>query len=186
MLMRRQVYQAIGTHEAVRGSLIEDMDMARRVKSLGMSLRVAPSASLFTVRMYSSREQIVRGWQRIFVGAIRNMVGLSKVLMVLVGRGLVPLAAAAVGWAMVAAGAGPNDWWRAAAILGSVSLAAQLVMTARFYAHLKSKWQYGLTYPIACLMVSVILVQTMLKLRPGGKIVWRDTVYNLAKHTVEK
>lgn len=183
MLIRRGAYEAIGTHEAVRGSLIEDMDIARRVKARGLNLRVAPSTALFTVRMYASLAQIVRGWERIFIGAFRNVPGLTKVLLVLTGRGLTPAATAAIGWAMIAAGAAPADWWLAAAIIGSVSLLAQLVMAARFSKHLKSRWVYGLTYPVACIMVAALLVKAMFKLRLGGKIVWRDTVYRIAQRT---
>jgi cellulose synthase/poly-beta-1,6-N-acetylglucosamine synthase-like glycosyltransferase len=177
MLIRRSAYEAIGTHEAVRGSLIEDMDIARLVKGHGLVLRVAPSTALFTVHMYASLAQIIRGWERILVGAFRGMLGLTKVLLVLIGRGLTPAATAAIGWAMVAAGAAPEDWWLAAALIGTVSLLAQLVMAARFYEHLKSRWVYGLTYPVACAMAAAVLVKAMLKLRPRSEIVWRDRVY---------
>jgi cellulose synthase/poly-beta-1,6-N-acetylglucosamine synthase-like glycosyltransferase len=182
MLIRRSAYEAIGTHKAVQGSLIEDMDIARRVKGLGLNLRVAPSTALFTVRMYTSLAQIGRGWERIFIGAFRNVLGLTKALLVLIGRGLTPAATAAIGWAMVAVGAAPADWWLAAAIIGSGSLLAQLVMAARFFKHLKSRWVYGLTYPVACIIVAALVVKAMFKLRPGGKIVWRNTVYRLAQH----
>ncbi|MCY2931426.1 MAG: glycosyltransferase [Planctomycetota bacterium] len=186
MLIRREAYQAIGTHEAVRGSLIEDMDIARLVKGRGLNLQVAPTADLFTVRMYSSLAQIVRGWERIFIGAFRSVLGLSKVLLVLTGRGLTPAATAGLGWGMVAAGAAPGNWWHAAAIIGSVSLLAQLVMAARFSHHLKSRWPYGLTYPAACLIVAALLVKAMVKVGLKGKIVWRETAYDLARHASKK
>ncbi|MEI7834967.1 MAG: glycosyltransferase [Planctomycetota bacterium] len=180
ILIRRVAYEAIGTHEAVRGSLIEDMDIARLVKGRGLNLRVAPSTALFTVRMYTSLAQIVRGWERIFIGAFRSVLGLTKVLLVLIGRGLTPIATTAIGWAMVATDADPATWWLAAAILGSTSLLAQLVMTARFSLHLKSRWIYGLTYPVACLLVAALLVKALSKLCLGGRIVWRNTAYCIA------
>lgn len=186
MLIRREAYEAIGTHEAVRGSLIEDMDIARLVKGRGLNLQVAPTADLFTVRMYSSLAQIVRGWERIFIGAFRSVLGLSKVLLVLTGRGLTPAVTAGLGWGMVAAGAAPAEWWHAAALIGSVSLLAQLVMAARFSHHLKSRWWYGLTYPVACLIVSALLVKAMVKVGLRGKIVWRETAYDLAQHASKK
>lgn len=184
MLIRREAYEAVGTHEAVRGSLIEDMDLARLVKQRGLRLRVTPSTGLFHVRMYSSLEQIVQGWERILLGSFRHLGGLTKAALVLVGRGLTPAVTAAIACGMVAAGAAPGGWWRAAAIVGAVSLLAQLVMAARFYVHLKSKCYYGLTYPFGCAMAATILVTTMFKLRPGGKIVWRDTVYHLQESRI--
>lgn len=181
MLIRRGAYQAVGTHEAVRASLIEDIDLARLVKGHGLNLRVAPTTELFVVRMYSSLGQIVRGWERIFIGAFRSVLGLTKVLLVLIGRGLTPVVTAVIGWAMVAAGAAPAHWWHACALFGSISLVAQLVMTTRFSIHLKSRWIYGLTYPVACLMVAALLVKAMCKLCLRGKIVWRDTIYQVAQ-----
>lgn len=181
MLIRRSAYDAIGTHEAVRGAPMEDMAIARRVKTQGLSLRLAPTTGLFTVRMYTSLSQIVRGWERIFAGVFDSVLGLIKVLLVLIGRGLTPFATAAIAWAMVASGAVPADWWLTAAIISSAGLVAQLVMMARFSVHLKSRWTYGLTYPLACFMVAVLVVMAMFKLRPGSKIVWRGTVYHHAK-----
>lgn len=179
MLMRRQAYQAIGTHEAVKGSLIEDMDMARRVKAQGMTLRMVPSNDLFTVRMYTTLRQIIRGWVRIFVGAFQSLAGLGKALGVLIGRGLTPTVTATLGWVMTALDAPPHAWWLACAIIGTASLVAQLVMTARYYHHLRSRWIYGLTYPVGCAMVAALLVRTMFKLRPGGTILWRGTRYRI-------
>ncbi|MCY2926062.1 MAG: glycosyltransferase [Planctomycetota bacterium] len=180
MLIRRTTYQAVGTHQAVRASLIEDIDLARLVKGRGLNLRVAPTTALFIVRMYSTLAQIVRGWERIFIGAFRSVLGLTKVLLVLIGRGMTPVVTAALGWSMVAAEADPRPWWHACALLGSVSLLAQLVMTVRFSIHLKSRWAYGLTYPVACLMVAALLVKAMGKLCLRGKIVWRDTTYQIS------
>ncbi|MBS3821536.1 MAG: glycosyltransferase, partial [Phycisphaerae bacterium] len=177
MLMRREAYDAIGTHEAVKSSLIEDMDMARRVKGCGMTLRVAPSTDLFRVRMYTTLSQIHRGWVRIFVGSFQTLGGLAKALAVLVGRGVTPTVMCAVGWIMATSGVAPQAWWRSLAAVGTFSLAAQLIMTARYYKHLKSRWYYGLTYPLGCAMVAAMLVRAMVKLRPGGTILWRGTRY---------
>jgi cellulose synthase/poly-beta-1,6-N-acetylglucosamine synthase-like glycosyltransferase len=185
MLIRRETYEAIGTHEAVRDALLEDMEIARRVKARGLNLRVAPSTGLFTVRMYTSLAQIIRGWERIYIGVFSSVLGVTKALLVLISRGLTPVAACAIGWAMVLAGATPADGWLAAAIIGSVGLVAQLVMAARFFKYAKSPWIYGLTYPVACIMVAAVLIKAIFKLHPGGKITWRGTVYRVAQHVPE-
>ncbi|MCD4824300.1 MAG: glycosyltransferase [Phycisphaerae bacterium] len=178
MLMRREAYQAIGTHEAIKGSLIEDMDLARKIKTSGRNLQTVPTVGLFSVRMYTSLEQIQRGWVRIFVGSFQNLWRLLKALGVLTGRGLTPFVTMAIGWAMVLAGVGPQQWWQACAAVGSVGLAAQLVMTSRFYHHAGSSWWLGLLYPIGCGWVACLLIKTMAALRSGAKIVWRNTTYD--------
>jgi cellulose synthase/poly-beta-1,6-N-acetylglucosamine synthase-like glycosyltransferase len=179
MLIRREAYEAVGTHEAIKGSLIEDIDLARNIKLQQMSLRFAPTRDLFRVRMYSSLEEIVRGWTRIFIGSFRRLHALLAALGVLLGRGLTLTVITALGWAMAASGAQPDQWWLACAMIATVSLATQLVMTCRFYKHARLSWAYGLAYPFTALVISGILLKTICKLRPGGKITWRDTVYHL-------
>lgn len=180
MLIRQDAYEAIGTHEAVKGSLIEDMDLARNIKSAGCRLQMVPTRGLLSVRMYTSLEQIVGGWVRIFLGSFQTFTSLLKALLVLTGRGLMPTLTAVVGFAMYAAGLGPRDWWLACGCIGAAGLVAQLVMTARFFHYTGSRWWLGCLYPLGCGVVAGILIKTMLKLRPGAKMTWRGTHYDAA------
>ncbi len=179
MLIRRDAYDAIGAHEAIKGSLIEDMDMARRIKSSGLKLQMAPTRGLISVRMYTSLAEFRRGWVRIFLGSFQSVGRLLGALLVLVGRGLTPTLTTAVGLAAFASGAAPGGWWLTCGVVGAASLLAQLVMTARFYRYAGAPWLLGLLYPFGCSAVSAILIETMFRLRPGAKIVWKDTSYSV-------
>ncbi|MGB2821037.1 MAG: glycosyltransferase family 2 protein, partial [Phycisphaerae bacterium] len=107
ILIRREAYQAIGTHEAVKDCFNEDMHMARLVKEGGMNLRVVRSSGLYLVRMYTSLRQSVRGWSRIFYGTFGTLRRLSISLGVMVVMGLLPYVAAGLGLGMLAGGATP-------------------------------------------------------------------------------
>lgn len=54
MLFRREVYQRIGGHAAVRANIVEDVTLARRTKQAGLRLRMADGAGLIGCRMYRS------------------------------------------------------------------------------------------------------------------------------------
>ncbi len=177
MLLRRDAYQTIGTHEAIRSSLIEDMDLARNIKSAGLKLQMVPTRGLFSVRMYTSLGQIIRGWVRIFHGCFGSFVGLAKATGVLVGRGLTPTVGMSVGFAMYATGVNPTQWWLACGCVGAAGLAAQLVMICRYYRYFGTSWQLGCFYPLGCSIAAGVLVGTMFKLRPGAKMTWRGTEY---------
>lgn len=177
MLIRRDAYEAIGTHEAFPNNLIEDMEIARRIKQEGRALRVARSRGMLSVQMYTTRRQIVRGWMRIFVGSFRTLGGLLKALGVLLARGMTPLATATAGWAAYLAGADPQGWWHACAWFGTVGLVAQLIMTCRFFVHAGTSWTLGLIYPFGCMKAAYILVRAMFLLRSDAEIVWRGTRY---------
>ena len=59
MLFRREAYLAIGGHEGVVSSIVDDLMLARKIKSNGMRWRVIFIADLISCRMYrNSREAI--------------------------------------------------------------------------------------------------------------------------------
>ena len=64
LLIRRDAYEQIGGHEAVAGSILEDVDLAYLVKrrKLGLRFRYAPDA--LSARMYRSFAQMSEGWTK--------------------------------------------------------------------------------------------------------------------------
>ncbi|MFP5230578.1 MAG: glycosyltransferase [Acidobacteriota bacterium] len=64
LLVRRDVYETIGGHEAVKGAVLEDVELASLVKRrrLGLRFRYAPEA--VAARMYRSFGAMVEGWTK--------------------------------------------------------------------------------------------------------------------------
>ena len=69
LLIERSAYDAAGGHEAVRDRFVEDIDLARKVKALGRSIRTAIAPEISSTRMYTSLPSLVRGWSRILYDA---------------------------------------------------------------------------------------------------------------------
>lgn len=67
LLIRRQVYFAIGGHQAVRASILEDTELGRAVKAAGYRLEAATAPDLIAARMYS-------GWSSLAEGLGKNAV----------------------------------------------------------------------------------------------------------------
>ena len=63
LLIRREVYDAIGGHGAVASEIPEDVALARRLKAAGYRLRFRYSESVRT-RMYRSFAQLREGWTK--------------------------------------------------------------------------------------------------------------------------
>jgi len=63
ILIRRDVYHAIGGHVSVASEILEDVALARRVKAAGYRLRFRYSESVRT-RMYHSFSQLREGWTK--------------------------------------------------------------------------------------------------------------------------
>ncbi len=54
LLFRREAYEAIGGHAAVRAVIVEDLELARRVKAHGRKWRMLHITDLIACRMYRS------------------------------------------------------------------------------------------------------------------------------------
>lgn len=66
ILIKKDVYDAVGGNEAVKDQVVEDVELAKRVKKAGHSLRFLNGTLLYSTRMYSSLAEILNGWTRIF------------------------------------------------------------------------------------------------------------------------
>jgi cellulose synthase/poly-beta-1,6-N-acetylglucosamine synthase-like glycosyltransferase len=65
LLVRRDVYTALGGHAAVRGQVVEDLAFGTRAKKLGYRIFTALTHDLYTARMYE-------GWRDTFHGLKKN------------------------------------------------------------------------------------------------------------------
>jgi len=183
MLMRRSSYEAIGTHEAIKGILMEDLHIARRIKQAGMNLKVVQGIGLYTVRMYTSLKEIVRGWSRIYFGSFRTPGRLAGSLALLVVMGLLPYAAVGVGFALAATGARAVGWWMACGLAGLAAAAMQLGIIFRFYKLIGARKSLAWTYPLGCIGAIAAVLMAIGKLLPGAKVTWRGTSYEAQRES---
>jgi len=78
MLFRRATYEKIGGHKTVGAEVVEDVELARLVKSSGYKLRLIPAPTWAKVRMYQSWATLWEGWTKnMYQSCDRN---LSKML----------------------------------------------------------------------------------------------------------
>jgi len=179
MLIRRETYEAVGTHEAVKDQVNEDMHMADIVKSSGRKLRVLRSDGLYKVRMYTSFKQIIRGWSRIFFGTFGTLKRLTISFLLMAIMGLLPYVAALVG--LLGYSAGGSATALACGIAGLAGVTMQLSVIYRYYRLLGNAGALALTYSMACIITLVVIVISMTKLRPGATVTWKSTSYAKTK-----
>jgi chlorobactene glucosyltransferase len=72
MLFRREAYEKIGGHSAVRDRISEDYSMGRLIKARGLRLRMVTASNSLGVRMYSSFSEIWQGWRKNFYSVSGN------------------------------------------------------------------------------------------------------------------
>jgi hypothetical protein len=70
LLVRRDAYDALGGHEAIKGEIAEDAQFAKRTKRLGWPFWLASGRRLASTRMYSTPGALWEGWTKnLHVGA---------------------------------------------------------------------------------------------------------------------
>jgi glycosyltransferase involved in cell wall biosynthesis len=110
ILIRRDVYDAIGGHAAVASEILEDVALARRVKAAGYKLRFRYSESVRT-RMYRNFAQLLEGWTK-------NLALLFPKPAAMAARSLflwaIPVAASLLAFR--------NPWWVVIIAIGFLAL----------------------------------------------------------------
>ena len=74
LLFRREAYEAIGGHERIGSSIVEDLDLARQITAAGLRWRVTEVADLITTRMYTSSRAAFEGFSKNFFAAFHFRV----------------------------------------------------------------------------------------------------------------
>jgi chlorobactene glucosyltransferase len=167
ILTTRAAYDIVGTHEAVKDRVAEDLALAQAYVRHGLNIFLVHGSEYMTTRMYRSLAEIVEGW--------------SKNLALGVPLTLPPLpwlrrAAPYLMWLPSLAWVAPPVWW--ALHRGSWALATIAISLAIWvvvYWAEKAPLRYALLYPLGATMVAYIMLRSAW--RGGRKIVWRGRQY---------
>ena len=64
ILIRRAVYEELGGHAALAGEILEDVALARKVKTAGNAMHFTSGAGVVRTRMYTSFAAMREGWTK--------------------------------------------------------------------------------------------------------------------------
>lgn len=67
MIFTRQAYDIIGGHDSVRDQVVEDVQLARRVRAENLRFRMFHGNDTFSCRMYSNQSEIFQGFRKNFL-----------------------------------------------------------------------------------------------------------------------
>jgi glycosyltransferase involved in cell wall biosynthesis len=97
ILVSREAYDAVGGHAAIAASLLEDVALARSVKSSGRKIFFRYGGDAVRTRMYRSFAQLKQGWTKnlalLFRSPLRLAVLRLTEVVLLVGGGATAIAA---------------------------------------------------------------------------------------------
>lgn len=205
VLLRREIYDAIGGHASVRGEVVEDMRLAQRLVRLGYGLTVRSAEDGFATRMYTSLAELVEGWSKNILlgglatlpeGWVRRLAPLAAVVLGTVSFVLPPVLTLGLGvGSWLASAATPTSasggWaamWPILATNPLFAWGASLTLLGMGFWSLVS-WRmriapgYGLLYPLGAAVAQYIYLRTW---RRGGHVEWKGRRYDLDPATVTR
>ncbi|MGA2986301.1 MAG: glycosyltransferase family 2 protein [Terriglobia bacterium] len=177
MLVRRDVYDRSGGHEAVKSEILEDVELARRIKLQGGKLLFLPGAQWVRTRMYHSFPEMWQGWTKnlylLYRGNLSKMLSEVASLWFLDVFPILAFMGACL--------------WVALARAGGL---ATLVALTLFLLALVRQWNYGRALarlgfdpalasfqPLGAALLGALVLGSLRAHRATGKIEWKGRRY---------
>jgi hypothetical protein len=177
VLVRREVYERSGGHEAVKTAILEDVELARRIKASGGKLLFLPGAQWVRTRMYQSFREMWQGWTKnlylLYEGNLARMLTAVTALWLLDVLPALAFVAACL--------------WVTLARAGGLAL---LMVVCLFLLALVRQWNYGRELahlgfdpalanyqPIGAALLGAMVLGSLCAHRATGNIEWKGRYY---------
>jgi chlorobactene glucosyltransferase len=176
ILVRRDAYDAVGGHGAVRGEVVEDLRLAQTLVRAGRRLSMRRAEDALATRMYRSLAELVEGWTKNLLlggratlppGVLRDVMPPFVILWGFVAWLLPPLTLIARAGGLV--GPEVGQW---ALLAGGASVGYWTVVYVRFGVPLF----YGPLYPLGAAVLLWIMVRAWVR---GPRVRWKGREYRV-------
>ncbi len=171
-LIRREWLRRVGTYDAVRAEVAEDLRMAELLKHSGARLRIEYAPALISTRMQPTFREIWEGFTKnLFAGTkfslFQTIFGGCSVLLFAVGPILVALTCA------LALLTGASAEWLRLLVPALLAWAIQVSIFAIINLSWNVPVAYALTVPLGHALFVAILFNSALKIVTGSGVTWK-------------
>lgn len=179
ILINRAVYDAIGGHESVKASIVEDKAISEQVKWNGYRLIVADGMQLARTRMYTSLSEMWEGWTKnIYLGlrdqpSLMALGGFGAFLALVVSVVLPAWPLFGLLWYLNGGG-----WMALTIILQSLTLWAHMIYARSMIARKMgiSPW-YSLSAPLGAAVFGAMMLTSAWNVLSRKGVTWKGRVY---------
>ena len=174
IFVRRDAYEAIGGHAAVRDQVAEDVALAQRMFAAGVRTELVLGRAELTTRMYTSLREIMAGWRKnVFAGGREAMPWgrFGQMLFPLLLL-LVPALTLVPPIVLLLSGFVELPSW---AVTGAaIALVAEIATRAMVYRWMAAPVRYALLFPLGAAVFAVIALQAIAR---GSRVEWKGRAY---------
>ncbi|HSJ26320.1 MAG TPA: glycosyltransferase [Longimicrobiales bacterium] len=180
ILIRREAYDELGGHEALRGVVVEDQQLAQRLVTAGRPIFVAHAHDIMDTRMYRSLGGIVEGWSKNLAlgsraaapGWIAPAVPWLIALYILVAWVLPPAVMVAGAFTGLVSG-GAFGW-------SVITTGLSLLFWLTLLLWMRVPPVYAVLYPVGALVTASLFVRSALR---GSRVAWKGREYDVVTDT---
>jgi chlorobactene glucosyltransferase len=183
ILLKRFVYDTLGGYARpeLRGTLLDDRDLASVVKEQGFKLRFVDGRGLVHVHMYKNLGEIWRGWRKnAYLG---NRGGILFFLLQLIGLPMVSISPFLLPLLLFFTGRRQRSSIKRAEIGAAFACEVAPLLAYRNWLNrsLNVPWYYALTHPLAGAIFEGILAQSSWRILTRRGVDWRGREYHNGK-----
>jgi len=174
ILIRREVYEAVGGHAAIAGEILEDVALARAVKRSGRRIRFRYAHDAVRTRMYRSFRGLREGWTKNLALLFPNPGELATQEFV------VFVATVGTGWAMLRlllAGKLHLLFTMSPAVLSGASFLYMVLYLFSILRRAHSPWRSNLLALFGLPMFAYLLLRSK-RAHAKGKVGWKGRTYS--------
>lgn len=174
ILVTRQSYFAVGGHQAVHNTVLDDLMMGVRYLEARRTHLFVNAEDDMTTRMYDSLGGIIEGWSKnAFMGVWSTMRSRPLAYVGILGAALLPLMSLAP-VALLVCGAVRGS--TPLLLAGGAWYALHVLLHAAFLVAARSRVSSAVFYPLGALVMLYILLRSTV--RGSRHIVWRGRSYS--------
>jgi hypothetical protein len=178
LLIRREAYARVGGHQAIRAEILEDVELAKRVKAAGGKVLFLPGAAWVRTRMYRTFREMWSGWSKnLFLIYGRSLAKILKTLTELCALDVLPQVVLVVLLMWLLSG-------RVDGIVVGAALACLLLVVVRHAGYLRAVTHLGFDSGVApwrfegSVIFGALLINSVIAYRLSHYVDWKGRRYS--------
>ncbi len=174
MMFKRGTYEKIGGYESIKGHLVDDIQISKRVKKEGLKFMVFDGRNTIFCRMYKNLKGVIIGLAKSIYPAFNgNILALFSFTGVLTATLLVP-------FVLLPLGAFLFDWPAAIIRLMIIQVIIVLAIKTMFAIRYKQRMLDILLAPVSMAIIDALIFLSFFQAKYGEGLSWKGRVYDVS------
>jgi len=175
MLFKREVYEAIGGHESVKGKILEDVIISKQVKRCGYKFMIFDGSNNLYCRMYHNFSEIVSGYSKVLFSSFDYSVTMISTAIVLIAAiYLMPFIMLPLGIIF--------DWQQIYVNIITLQIIFILITRIMLSIRFRMKAADILLYPLSVIYLLSLAVNSVLQFKFNIGVCWKGRTYNVVEN----